>query len=279
MIRGFVFFLTFTFVVGGVAQESKVIVDANMKECEVLLIGSSHWNNYNHRGSDIVQAKQIDILSEKYQRQLEDIVARIADFNPDKIFVERTIEYQPKLDSLYHLYRNTNWGNDKRNEIFQLGFRVADRLDHQMVYGIDNHDTAFPYDTMLVAMRDAGQQNKIEQFSKEIKNLERKYNQLVEQGATLDEIFDYLNSAESRRNNFGWYLNEANKTGKLENTIGSILASEWIRRNLHMYSYIQKYVEASDDKIMILLGAGHAAVLANFIQYNPSWKIVELSDI
>ncbi|WP_438712842.1 DUF5694 domain-containing protein [Aquimarina muelleri] len=59
----------------------------------------------------------------------------------------------------------------------------------------------------------------------------------------------------------------------------TFLASEWIRRNLHIYSKIQKQVTEKDERIMIFLGSSHIAFLKDFIDYNPNWKTVELKEI
>jgi len=46
-----------------------------------------------------------------------------------------------------------------------------------------------------------------------------------------------------------------------------------------MYSIIQKSVEESDERIMILGGNSHIAMFKEFIDYNPEWKPIELKDI
>jgi hypothetical protein len=246
---------------------------------EVLLVGSSHWNNYNQKGLDVAQSNEIDILSGEYQSQLADIADSIVAFNPSKIFVERTVSYQPRLDSLYQLYRTTDWGDDKRNEIYQLGFRVADMLDHSRVYGIDYHGTSFNYGEAMKAMEDAGQTGLISKVQESIKAYEETYNQIVKDRTPLKDIFIFFNNEAQRQDNLGWYYNIVNRGGDLEDFSGSFLASEWIRRNLHTYALIQKYVQPEDERIMILMGAGHTAVLHDLISYNPEWRIIPLDNI
>ena len=246
---------------------------------EVLLIGSSHWNNYQRKGLDLVQTNEVDILSDKYQQELELISNKISEFAPSKIFVERTLQAQPRLDSLYKLYLTSNWGKDKRNEIFQLGFRVAAKLNHQKVFGIDFRNASFPFDSVVIAATEAKQFDLLNWFQQTIKNQESQYNRLVQEEKSLVEIFNYLNSPEQRRFDLGAYLNAINKAGNLDNTIGSFLASEWMKRNIYTYGLIQKYIDKEDKQIMILMGASHIAVLENLIRFNPKWKVVELSTI
>ncbi len=249
------------------------------KKLEVLLVGSSHWNNYNSEGLDVAQTNEIDILSSKYQSDLNEIVEKIKVFNPDKIFVERTLKYQPKLDSLYHLYTTTNWGKGRRNEIYQLGFKVAKELKHLKVYGVDFRNTQFPYDSLINSMEKAHQTALISSFHEDIKQFEQNYNTLISEKKSLKDIFYFLNDAEQRKLGLAWYLNGANKGGDLESTVGSFLASEWIKRNIYSYGLIQKYTESKDERIMVLMGASHIAVLENFIAIHPAWKAIGLKEI
>lgn len=249
------------------------------KSLQVLLIGSSHWNNYQSKGLDVAQTNEIDILSDEYQKDLDQIVEAIKEFGPDKIFVERTINYQSKLDSLYNLYQTTDWGKEKRNEIYQLGFKVAKTLGHKQVYGIDHRGTSFPYDSLMQAMEKAKQTKLIASFVDDLKQYEENYNKLVAEKKPLKNILYFLNDKKHRKLDLGWYLNNANKGGSINNNIGSFLTSEWIKRNIYTYGLIQKYVEPKDQRIMILMGAGHIAPLENFISYNPHWAVVELKEI
>ncbi|QCE42977.1 DUF5694 domain-containing protein [Psychroserpens sp. NJDZ02] len=246
---------------------------------EVLLVGTSHWNNYKKAGFDVTQTNEIDILSATYQKDLNDIANKIAAFKPDKIFVERTLDYQPKLDSLLNLYKTTKWGTDKRNEIYQLGFRVAKTLKQDRVYGIDFRNTQFPYDSLMKAMELAKQTTLISSFNADIKHYESNYNTLVSEQRSLKDILYFLNDDKQRQLDLSWYLEGANKGGDLNSTVGSFLASEWIKRNIYSYGLIQKYTQSKDNRIMILMGASHIAVLKQLISVNTEWKTVELKAI
>jgi len=260
-------------------QEKANHNQTEQEKFQVLLIGSSHWNNFQQDGFDVAQTNEIDILSDKYQNEVESIANKIVKFKPDKIFVERTIEYQPKLDSLYNLYRSSQWGEKKRNEIYQLGFRVANKLNHKSVYGIDYRNTSFPYDSLMKSMEVANQDKLISKFKRDIEKYEEDYNALVKEGRSLVDILNFLNDTEQRRMDVDWYLSGANQGGVIDNNIGSFLASEWIKRNIFTYGLIQKYVEEKDERIMILMGASHIAVLENLINYNSNWETVELKEI
>jgi len=46
-----------------------------------------------------------------------------------------------------------------------------------------------------------------------------------------------------------------------------------------MYSLIQKLTGAKDRRIVIVVGAGHAAVLKHYIDMDEGFKVVELSNL
>ena len=91
-------------------------------------------------------------------------------------------------------------------------------------------------------------------------------------------LTELLIDCNARTTMIKWYLETANKAGKKDNFVGAYLVSEWYRRNLYMYSLIQKLTENKDAKIMVLLGAGHTAMLREFIKYDSDFEIVELKD-
>ena len=264
-----------------IQKNKKEITNSDVKQpkVQVLLMGSSHWAHYQQKGYDVAQTKEIDILSDQYQAELDEIVAKIAEFKPTKVFVERTVAYQPKLDSLYNLYKTSDWGKKKRNEIIQLGFKVAKRLGQNRVYGIDYGGTFFPYDSLITVMKSANQQSLIAEFEKDIKEYEKDYNTLVANKTPLRDIFYYLNNKSNRKSDLSWYISKATKAGDVDNHVGAFLASEWMRRNIYSYGILQKYTEPDDERIMVLMGSSHISVFENLIQYNPDWEAVELKDI
>ncbi|MGA9651029.1 DUF5694 domain-containing protein, partial [Pedobacter sp.] len=64
-----------------------------------------------------------------------------------------------------------------------------------------------------------------------------------------------------------------------ESFAGAFSVSEWYRRNLYMYSLVQKITLSTDKKIVILLGAGHISMIKEFIELENKFKIVELKDV
>src|SRR5919107_284495 len=69
----------------------------------ILLLGTFHFRD---RGLDAYRPRYaVDVLNPERQRELEDVVARLTDFRPTKVAVERHALWQPQLDAEYAAYR------------------------------------------------------------------------------------------------------------------------------------------------------------------------------
>lgn len=249
------------------------------KTIEALLVGSPHWSNYQQEGLDVVQTREIDVLSARYQRELETIAEKIRDFKPDKIFIEDIPAQQQVVDSLYAEYKKGRYGKMIRSESVQLGFRAAKKLGHPRLYCVDYRDVWFEFDSIIAATQKANQQDLITGIMEEVQNLQGSYNQLIAKEPSIKEVLLFLNSEQSLKRNLGFYLNTINQAGGADDFAGAYLTSEWYRRNLYIYSMIQKAIEPQDQKIMILMGAGHIAVLKELMEYDSRWELVDPGQI
>jgi hypothetical protein len=262
-------------------SEEKVISKEtqNQSKMNVLLLGTFHFANFNpENNGDVLEIIVPDVLTDENQKELEKIAKAISDFNPDKIFLEYPYAKQAKLDTVYKDFNETDYSQAKRSELVQLGFRIAKELNHRQVFAMD-YRTDFPYDSLANQMKKAKQFHLIEKDSLELERIEKFENEMFASDKSLSEILFYYNDQYNRECDLNWYLSVANQGGAKNNFVGAYLASEWYRRNLYMYSIIQKTIEKNDKRIMILGGASHIGVFKDFIDKNHEWKTTELKDI
>ena len=260
---------------------SKLSIDTNTKE--VLLIGTFHYNN---PGADIAKTKSFDILSNKSQLELEQIASSIKDYNPTKIFVEWPYDEQKELDSLYYLYKeNQYFTNDNlsnfyiKNEIFQLAFRVAKMNNLEKVYAIDYSNTEFPYGEVMNDIENNKQLELKEKIENTISKFTDDFDNMIDSDVSLKELMYYQNSIEMRYISNDLHNNVFSLAGSSNDFNGVFLTSEWYKRNLYMWSLIQKKVSKPDERIMVLVGSSHAAMIELFIKENKDWGIKELKEI
>ena len=237
------------------------------KKKQILLFGSFHFEN---PGLDVAKVNTFNVMSDKSQKELENITNKIKKFGPDKIFVEWNFKKQDKLDKFYAKNTDSLLKNDS-DEIVQIALRSAKKLGHKKLYGIDYNDTDFPYDSLVKEMKAANQFDLIKKNEETIKHNETDFNTKITKYSLTQLLLD-VNTKD-----ISWYLETAIKGGKTDNFVGAFLVSEWYRRNLYMYALIEKLTESKDDKIMVLLGAGHTAIIREFVKHNSEYEIVELS--
>lgn len=258
------------------------------KKKQILLIGTFHFNN---PGADGVKTADFDITTTPAQQELEKISNQIKKFNPNKIFVEWEYYDQKNLDSLYSLYLNNQYENyiEKAfknkpsysmyatNEIFQLAFRAAKKAGLKLVHGID-YPLPMPFDTVMNAIKVAKQDDVMAEISTYTSSMAKDAN-LKRKTMNLTSLLLDLNTEKSRNINSSFYLKTLNRAGNLNNFGGTFSVSEWYKRNLYMYSLVQKQMQTAADKAVILLGAGHIAIIKKFIEEEGQYDIIELKDV
>ncbi len=190
------------------------------------------------------------------------------------------------MDSLYQLYtEDLYFANDSlsdfylKNEIFQLAFRTAKENNLERVYAIDYNETDFPFEAVMTDMRKNNQSELIEEIEDGIKVMISEFDSKIESGISLIELTYYLNSPELRSFSNQFHNNLMLLAGGTSDFNGPFLSSEWFKRNLYMWSLIQKHTLESDDRIMVLAGSSHIAMFELFINRNDNWKVKELREV
>jgi len=269
----------------GFAQ--KAAPAALSKISEVLLIGTFHFHN---PGADVAKFKTFDILAPKAQAELDAMATKIAAFHPTKLFVEWPYNEQPELDSLYQAYLGPDYARYVRtrypkrpafylkNEIVQLAFRAGKKAKASRVYALDYGQTNFPFDSVKQAMQQAGQQPLLQKMADTFKRIETSTNQKLATYSLTALLLDF-NLPANLKANKGTYLDIFNRAGRPDNFAGAYLVSEWYRRNLYMYSLVQKTLGTNGERAMVLVGAGHAAMLREFIALDSQLRLVELKTV
>ncbi|GAB2963169.1 hypothetical protein GCM10027048_35000 [Hymenobacter coalescens] len=262
---------------------------AQTKPAELLLLGTFHFHN---PGADIVKTKTFDVLAPKAQAELETMTGRLSQWRPDKVFVEWDWSNQAELDALYQLYLGGQYEQAivarypkpgqrdfyLKNEIIQLAFRTAKKAGLPRVYAFDYTKTTFPFDSVQKAMQQAQQSALIQRVGETLQKVEAEQNRKLST-LTLTQLLLDFNAPGSIREDKGVYLDLLNKAGSIGSFAGSWLVSEWYRRNLYMYSVVQKTVEPADQRVLVLAGSAHTAMLREFAQYDSRFQLKELREV
>jgi len=246
---------------------------AQQKKTKVLLLGCFHFDN---PGLDVAKFDNANILSEKRQKEVMELLAKLKQFKPDKIFVEAPVSYQGTLDSNIMKYKSGQL-TLKANETHQLGFRLAKELNLPTLYAVDYQDADFPYDSLVKSAMEANQMNLLGFMKKSIDSIQNAFNESLKNN-TIREILLKQNSNAMNDLGVGFYFDFL-IAGKEGNHVGSYLISEWWRRNMIIYENILKKMTGKEDRILIIFGQGHTALLDAMMKYNKNFELVPLNSV
>ena len=240
---------------------------------KVLLLGTFHFDN---PGLDVARFENANILTPKRQAEIQEVISRLKQLKPDKIFIEQEPSSQPKLDSLLHLYKENKW-QAKANEIYQLGFRLAKELPGTTLHAVDYTGADFPFDSLMKVAQAAKQEALLQHIQGTIANIEKTFNEQLK-ALTIREMLIQQNSRFYDQAGVGMYF-DLLKAGSIENHVGSYLTSEWWRRNMIIYENILKRLDGTEKSIIVIFGSSHTALLKEFMKFNPSIELVEAATV
>jgi hypothetical protein len=115
-------------------KPDNILLSGERKPTKVLLLGTFHFGYPNLDGHKTDSSKYINVKSPQRQKELEELATVIRRFQPTRIYVESNDEGW--IDSLYDAYLQGRYSLG-RNEIFQVGFRLAGQLKHKKIYSVD----------------------------------------------------------------------------------------------------------------------------------------------
>ena len=223
--------------------------------------------------SDFSSVEFESLESETRQKEIKDVIEKLKTYNPTKIMLEFPYSDSKYLDSLYN---ETLKGNHTLtiNEIEQLGFRLAQELDHKHVYSID-YRLDLPFDELL-GFAKKHDKERLDKMIAHVQAQDKTESDFLLKNTILDYLI-YRNSDEEDKRNKEQYLNRSAKFVSDSSDVGAKFVSEWWKRNIYMMTYIDRQVD-SDDRVLVIVGAAHRAVLKDLYQDRTDIEYLEISN-
>jgi pheromone shutdown protein TraB len=53
----------------------------------------------------------------------------------------------------------------------------------------------------------------------------------------------------------------------------------WYNRNLRIFANLQRITDRTDERILVIIGAGHVPILRHTVQASPEYALVEVADV
>ncbi|MDX1662106.1 MAG: DUF5694 domain-containing protein [Gemmatimonadota bacterium] len=230
---------------------------------EVLLVGSYHMAN---PGADLFNVEADDVLAPNRQREIAEVVDRLAAFRPTRVAVESR-RGQSDLPERYDEWR-AGERELARNESQQIGFGLADRVDLSTIEPIDVRG-AFPFgavrdlarsDSTVAPYLEVGMaagQASVEAISRWLSE------------GTIGETLYRMNTPEVIHRAHEPYLAYLLPVVNEERDPGADLLAAWYERNIRIFANFHKMGLTPEDRIFVIYGAGHVPILRHLIADSP----------
>lgn len=229
------------------------------EQVQVMVLGTFHF----------AQAEGVDILGTERQRELGQLLDELAKFAPDKVTVEYAYARNDELHTQYARYLEiAEDGLGSRNEIHQVGFRLARRLGHDRVHGVDVpmnlwHDSIQVFD---------------DQYPRARGQLRREWDVRYPPGPTpiadtpLTELLRPWNTDDHPgMQEYGLFM------PLVEGDVyaGALKLRPWYDRNLRIVQNLFRVLDEDDGRILLVIGGSHIPVLRHIIDATPQLCAVE----
>ena len=239
---------------------------------QVMILGTYHFGN---PGRDLHNTNADDVTTPRRQKELADLATQLERFKPTRVAVEASVDAADLQVAAYHAFTPADLGK-KRNEIVQIGYRIAHDVGLGEVYGIDESTDGidyFPYPKVVdyakqhggearLAALDARTEKSVREFSasqatRSIAQLLAQKNDPAQIRAEHDEFYDALLALGDAKAQPGAELNAA-----------------WYQRNAKIFAKLTQ-IARPGDRVIVVFGAGHAFWLRHLVEHAPGFALVE----
>jgi hypothetical protein len=237
---------------------------------EVLVLGVYHMAN---PGRDVFNTQADDVLSPMRQTEIAQVIEVLKDFRPTKIAVEA--DFSDK--SVPRNYTDYLAGRHEltRNEIEQIGFRLAMEVGHATIHPVDA-DGEFPFLHLVNYAKASGRSEELDALLDEIGGKVKAFDEYLASHTVLEALLS-MNSDESVAEDVGYYYRQA-EFGEHWDWAGADLVSAWFRRNMRIYSNVVQLIASPDERVLVIVGAGHLGWLQGPFGSNPNFRSRKLAE-
>lgn len=244
---------------------------------KVMVLGTFHFNRGSD-GSDVVAKNHIDVTTEDNQKLIEELALKIAeDYKPTIIAVEWMPNNQDAMDSKYTEYKNT--GKLGKNETYQLGFRIAKKLNLPTVYCVDNRppqpksimDMELDFDDYI---KSVNQESLMYEYDKDNKAYNDYMDMLLGKLNVLQHL-KTINSPENLKRFKAFSFTGLANVGYKDNYVGADFTGMWYQRNTRIYVNTRNLAQTKNERILIIYGAAHKWALDEIFDGSPEFEVIQ----
>lgn len=233
-------------------------------ETRVMIVGTYHMAN---PGQDLHNMQADDVLEPDRQTQIRAVTGALAAFEPTVVAVEWPADI---TDERYAKYLDGSL-EPSRNEVVQLGFRLAKQAGLERVHGIDV-EGEFPFDGVQAWAQANGRGEELAAMNRQVGEKVAEMQQRQETG-TVVEILRFMNTPDAVAWGHGFYMRLLGY-GAGDEQPGARLISAWAERNYHICARLLQTLEPG-DRAVVFYGSGHNYYLRRCALDTPGVELVE----
>jgi hypothetical protein len=251
--------------VDAVVREARALVDGGARavRAQVMVLGTFHFAGST---ADERSSGPAGMLAPERQRQISEVVAGLLAFEPTRVAVEVRAADRARLDQDYAAYLGGALELGE-NEAYQLGFRLAAGMEHERIFSVDVDGRWLePYVDLAewAAAHDQAEWIEDPAAGGYVAAIERINRHEAER--PLAEHLALLNRPEILALFNAEYLQQKLAIGDDETYPGADgFASSWANRHLRLYANMLRLRRDADERILLVIGAAHAAALRHLL--------------
>lgn len=265
-----------------VEKSSEKITEGQIKseKIQVLNIGFFHFGNTSDATK--VEFDENDLENQKEIRELSKL---LENFKPTIICLEFKPENEEKMNKLYKDFlNNPKHLNSQFGELSMVGFDVARMSGLDKVYGIDNY-MGYNYSVGDFIENSPELKNSIdpETYLDLTNNPFKDYPEIDKQDKNFDNLtllkkLRLINDPIMLDYSISTNADKLFYVGLDNGFEGADQAAIFYQRNMRIYSNLNRIKMTKSDRVLILMGSAHTAMLREFINRSPKFEMVNTLD-
>jgi hypothetical protein len=220
-------------------------------EKEIILVGTYHFE----QDEELIANKEKEVI---------ELVDYLAHYKPTKV----AVEWEASKDKDLNIEYKKSDRDYLIDEIHQIGFRLAKKLNHEKVYAVNwsGKITKEDMEELNASIQDSYPEllNKMKVISENAP--------VISINTPLVNSFRKLNDNEGIKELERIYLSFVTVTDSKENMIGFDFLNKWLERELMIFKNIVETTK-SNDRTLLIIGSDHLWMLRKLFEGN-GWKVI-----
>ena len=187
---------------------------------------------------------------------------------PTKVAVERPYASFDTLNALYRSFRAQDGPPANRNEVWQVGFRLARFLGHERIYPVDFRMNLGTDSLSAFYKRHPDALQRVTARSRESRHADSAALDGLKE-RPLVELLSWMNANAHLENET--FFRDILPLGEGANYAGAEMLARWYDRNLRIVQNLFRIREAADRRILLIIGNGHVAPLKGLLEMTPQF--------